>query len=86
MEKITYQVRGLSCNACVNRVKSALQPYADEVTVTLKPPQAILQNASADLTALNAILKPVGHYVLDEILPSKKQNFWQKLGNKFFSA
>jgi copper chaperone CopZ len=86
MEKITYQVRGLSCNACVNRVKNALQPYADEVTVTLKPPQAILQNPNADLNALNAILKPVGHYVLDEVLQQKKQSFWQTLKNNIFSA
>jgi len=86
MEKITYQVRGLSCNACVDRVKNALQAYADEVTVTLKPPQAILQNPSADLTILNTALKPLGHYVLDEILPLKKQGFWQTLKSKMFSA
>ncbi len=86
MQKTTYQVSGLSCSACVNRVKNALQPYADEVTVTLKPPLVILQNPKLDLSALNAALKTVGHYALLEVLPTKKQSFWQKLSHKIFSA
>lgn len=67
MPTITYQVSGLSCNACVNRVKNALQPYAEKVEVTLKPPRAVLENPSADLAQLNAALKPLGHYHLAEV-------------------
>jgi copper chaperone CopZ len=66
MQTITYQVSGLSCNACVNRVKNALSPYAEQVEVTLNPPRAIMQNPTADLAQLNAALKPLGHYQLAE--------------------
>lgn len=67
MQTITYQVSGLSCNACVNRVKNALSPYAENVEVTLNPPQAILQKPTAELAGLNAALKPLGHYQLAEV-------------------
>lgn len=67
MNIVTYQVSGLSCNACVNRVKNALAPYAEHVEVTLKPPRAILQNPTKDLVGLNAALVPPNHYQLSEV-------------------
>lgn len=73
MQTITYQVSGLSCNACVNRVKNALSPYAEQVEVTLNPPQVILQNPTVDLVQLNAALKPLGHYQLAEVSAENKK-------------
>lgn len=64
MNIVTYQVSGLSCNACVNRVKNALAPYAETVEVTLKPPRAVLQNPTKNLADLNAVLIPPNHYQL----------------------
>lgn len=78
MQTITYQVSGLSCNACVNRVKNALTPYANDVEVTLKPPRAILQNPTANLADLNTVLKPLGHYQLAETsADAEKKNVLQ---------
>lgn len=67
MNIVTYQVSGLSCNACVNRVKNALMPYAEQIEVTLKPPRAILQNPTKNLAELNAVFTPPNHYQLSEV-------------------
>lgn len=71
MENVTYQVTGLHCGACVNRVKSALTNSANEVEVTLTPPRATLSNPKQDLAALNELLAHVGDYrlsPLDDVL------------------
>lgn len=81
MNIVTYQVSGLSCNACVNRVKNALLPYAEHVEVTLKPPRAVLQNPKLSTELLNAALTPPGHYQLTEIpqqAENKNTSYWLK--------
>ena len=36
----TFRIDGMHCGGCVTRVTRALQTVADDVTVTLEPPQA----------------------------------------------
>ena len=59
-----YELSGLTCNNCANKVTVALKPYAESVEVTLKPQQIKLTNASAGVVELNAVLKPIGNYVI----------------------
>lgn len=67
MEKITYQVSGMTCGGCVNRVKTTLSEYASHVDVTLDPPQATLHQPTVNIQALNQALSQVGHYTLSEL-------------------
>jgi Cu+-exporting ATPase len=39
----TFRIEGMHCGGCVARVTKALRPLADEVHVTLEPPQAVLE-------------------------------------------
>jgi copper chaperone CopZ len=64
MTTIKYQVSGLTCNGCVNRVKTKLSEYADDVEVSLTPPEAILTNPNTDIIKLNAVLAEIGNYKL----------------------
>lgn len=67
MQKVIYQVSGLHCGACVNRVKQALLNSASEVEVTLNPPRASLSNPTQSLSQLNQLLAEVGDYQLLEV-------------------
>lgn len=60
----TFKVSGLHCGACVNRVKAALEPFADHVRITLLPPEASLDNCRASLEELNRALANAGDYSL----------------------
>ena len=60
----TYKLSGLTCNNCANKVTVALKPYAESIEVTLKPQQIKLTNASVGVAELNAVLKPIGNYVI----------------------
>ena len=59
-----YHVTGMTCGGCVKRVQATLADFAENVEVTLDPPQALLANAKADLGALNSALSKAGKYVL----------------------
>jgi copper chaperone len=37
-----FEITGMHCGGCVNRVTKALKPLANEVVVTLDPPRAVL--------------------------------------------
>jgi len=50
----TYQLTGLHCGACVNKVTRALEPLAAGVEVSLQPMQVTLTEATADFEALKA--------------------------------
>jgi copper chaperone len=41
----TFRIDGMHCGGCVARVTRALQAIADDVAVTLDPPQATLEVA-----------------------------------------
>jgi copper chaperone CopZ len=64
MQTIQYQVSGLNCGACVNRVKTILDEHAETVEVTLTPPIATLTNPTSDLNTLNNALSQIGDYQL----------------------
>ncbi|MFM9834766.1 MAG: heavy-metal-associated domain-containing protein [Methylophilaceae bacterium] len=62
-----FQVSGMTCGGCVNRVKTTLSQFAEKVEVTLDPAEAVLTNSSLDIAALNTALANVGHYMLSAI-------------------
>lgn len=64
MSEIIYEVTGLTCGGCVNRVQQTLTPFAESVKVTLSPPQAVLTKPNAEIGALNQALSKVGNYQL----------------------
>lgn len=72
----TYLVSGLTCGGCVTKVKGLLEPYADNVEVTLNPPHAILKNPKQEIALLNKVLKSAGNYELSEnkFFPSKTKD------------
>ncbi|MFW5431907.1 MAG: heavy-metal-associated domain-containing protein [Methylophilaceae bacterium] len=67
MTTIKYKVSGLTCGGCVSRVKSTLADYAENVEVTLNPPEAVLTNARRDIDILNTALREIGKYQLSDI-------------------
>jgi copper chaperone CopZ len=65
-----YSISGLTCKHCVAKVEAALTPHADEVEVSLKPPQIRLAGQKENVESLNARLKNIGNYHIGaEILP-----------------
>jgi len=69
-----YQVSGMTCGGCVNRVKTTLENYSESVVVTLDPPEAILTNPITDLSTLNSALAKVGKYQLSKITTAPEPN------------
>lgn len=67
MTIIKYQVSGLTCGGCVNRVKKTLSDYSETAEVTLTPPEATLTNPTNDIDALNKALNQIGNYQLSQI-------------------
>ncbi len=62
-----YPLTGLHCGSCVSKVQRALSPYAGQVQVTLSPMQAVLTDAHANLSSLQAAVRAAGAY---ELLPA----------------
>lgn len=58
----TYSITGMHCGACVAKVTAALRPFADDVNVTLVPPQAVLSDDRAGVADLQAALSKIGNY------------------------
>jgi copper chaperone CopZ len=62
MEQL-FRIEGMHCAGCANRVAKALAPLAEQVDVTLDPPQAQLQAAApVSLQAVQAALQKIGDY------------------------
>jgi Cu+-exporting ATPase len=62
MEQV-FLIDGMHCGGCVARVTRALQPLADEVRVTLDPPQATLEvPAPLAPEAVQAALRAAGEF------------------------
>lgn len=72
--KITYQIQGMHCQSCVDKIKNILVPIAHEVEVTLHPPQVTLtQNAPSKLEEVNELLASIGNYqAIPESMPEQK--------------
>lgn len=57
------EITGMHCNGCVNRVARALKTVAPNVTVSLEPPQAVLDVAQPlPLEQLAAAVSQAGDY------------------------
>jgi len=57
-----FEIQGMHCNSCVNKVTLALRPWAESVTVTLNPPLAKLSHATATVSQINQALALAGNY------------------------
>jgi copper chaperone CopZ len=58
-----FRIDGMHCQGCVTRARQALAPLGDEVTVTLDPPEAVIEGADAvTLEEVQAALARVGSY------------------------
>jgi copper chaperone CopZ len=69
-----FNVSGMTCGGCVNRVKAVLSQYAENVEVTLEPAEAVLTNATVELDTLNNALIHVGHYKLTSTKSNQDTN------------
>ena len=67
MTTSTYAITGMTCQACVKRVQTALLPFAEQVDVSLNPAQAVLHHAKADFAQLASALAGT-HYSISEIV------------------
>lgn len=61
--KQTYTIAGMHCAGCVRKVQAVLEPLAERVSVTLEPPQVVVEGA-VPFDRLNAAVKGVGSYTL----------------------
>jgi copper chaperone CopZ len=58
-----FEIIGMHCAGCVNRVTKALQPLANEVSVTLEPPRATLDaDTPLALEAVRAAVAAAGAF------------------------
>jgi copper chaperone CopZ len=58
-----FTIDGMHCQGCVTRARQALAPLGDEVTVTLDPPEAVIEGPDAvTLEEVQASLARVGSY------------------------
>ncbi len=73
----TYHISGLSCQNCVAKVTETLAPLAEQVEVSLTPPQIKISGQFIDIQQMNAALKSVGKYFIgNEIVADTiKSNF-----------
>jgi sulfite exporter TauE/SafE/copper chaperone CopZ len=70
--KTTWAIGGMHCPSCVELVKSELSslPEVDNVTVTLKPPRAVLSgSAIPDRAAADKALAAYGYRITDGEIP-----------------
>jgi len=62
------EIEGMHCGACVNRVTRALKTVTPNVTVSLEPPQAVLDVAEpVPLQALTAAMARAGDYEIKQV-------------------
>ncbi|MBK9244341.1 MAG: heavy-metal-associated domain-containing protein [Burkholderiales bacterium] len=62
-----FQITGMHCGGCVNRVAKALKALDPGVAVTLDPPRATFgDGVEPSLEAVNAALATIGDYRASE--------------------
>lgn len=65
-DRVTYQIDGMHCGGCVAKVQKFLSSFASKVSVTLTPPQVVLEHCTLSLADLNTKLATLGDYHLSE--------------------
>lgn len=71
---MAYEIHGMSCNSCVQKVKTALAENGIQADVTLKPPRLIVQQThTVSLAKLNEVIGSAGHYHVTEIAEEAMQ-------------
>lgn len=59
----TFVIEGMHCSGCVNRVANALRRIADDVEVTLDPPQAVIDASDpVSVEQVQAAVSQAGEY------------------------
>ncbi len=59
----TFEITGMHCGGCVNRVTKALKGIAQDATVTLEPPRAVLEVAAPlSLDTVKAAVAKAGDF------------------------
>ena len=63
-----FEISGMHCGGCANRVAKALRVLDAGVAVTLEPPRAQFSGAApVPLDAVNAALAKIGDYRASEV-------------------
>jgi copper chaperone CopZ len=63
-----FEISGMHCGGCVNRVAKALRTIDAGVAVTLEPPRAQFSDAAqVSVDAVNAALSRIGDYRASEV-------------------
>jgi copper chaperone len=63
-----FEISGMHCGGCVNRVAKALRTIDAGVAVTLEPPRARFSDAAqVSVDAVNAALSRIGEYRASEV-------------------
>ena len=63
-----FEISGMHCGGCVNRVAKALRTIDADVAVTLDPPRAQFSDtAQVSTDAVNAALSRIGDYRASEV-------------------
>ena len=71
--RFTYEIKGMHCSSCVEKIKAALSPHVNVIEVTLNPPMLKVESDRPPLlNELNAHLSLAGNYRLQ---PSSIENF-----------
>lgn len=67
----TYKIEGMTCGACVAKVKAALEKIVEipEVKVQLDFPQAEIK--ASEFPTLGALQNAIGHYQISPVVPIK---------------
>ncbi len=59
----TFEITGMHCGGCVNRVTKALRGVAQDAMVTLDPPRAVIEVAAPlPLEAVKAAVAKAGDF------------------------
>jgi copper chaperone CopZ len=68
-----FMLSGLHCGNCVRKIEQALQPFAQEVSVSLDPMQARLRglHPHTSLAAMQAAVAGLGQYHLRDFKPNQ---------------
>jgi copper chaperone CopZ len=66
--KFTYQIEGMHCATCIEKIKSALSIKLKVIEVTLNPPRLQIEaNKTPQLDVLNTYISAAGNYRLQPI-------------------